>query len=312
MYVNEADGQLRATHLILGYTPISHAFQAPRCVIRAKDSRLHRISIAYEGFVVPEGIPLPTSTPFTQPLPVTTLSAGVPSSSPILQEGEEEEEEQKDEGFMDLTESVDEFEVFNQLSSPKNLPNEIGIQRKPQKSLQELLESQPGRGELGKSAQPKVPPPPPRSPHRAPQPTLPSRTEQVDPKRRREQKNKDIIEIGRPRPTSEKEAHSAAKQQKVSQGPRRGVERTDSQFLEPQAWLPAPMLGGEPLMDDASIRDLNGGIGCHVASALEQTLLLPKDMTELRGFRRSEVFLHIKRFLGMVCANSSLLFFFFF
>ena len=62
------------------------------------------------------------------------------------------------------------------------------------------------------------------------------------------------------------------------------------------------MLGGEPLMDDASIRDFNGGIGCHVASALEQTLLLPKDMVELRGFRRNEVFLHTKRFLGMICA----------
>ena len=61
------------------------------------------------------------------------------------------------------------------------------------------------------------------------------------------------------------------------------------------------MFGGEPLMDDASIRDFNGGIGCHVASALKETLLLPKDMVELRGFRRSEIFLHTKRFLGMVC-----------
>ena len=85
----------------------------------------------------------------------------------------------------------------------------------------------------------------------------------------------------------------------------------DSQFLEPQAWLPTLMLGGEPLMDDALIRDFNGGIGCHIASALEKALLLPKDMVELRSFRRSEVFLHTKRFLGMVCANSSLLFFFF-
>ena len=60
------------------------------------------------------------------------------------------------------------------------------------------------------------------------------------------------------------------------------------------------MLGGEPLTDDASIRDYNGGIGCHVASVLEETLLLPKDMVELRGFRRNEVFLQTKRFLGMV------------
>ena len=65
-------------------------------------------------------------------------------------------------------------------------------------------------------------------------------------------------------------------------------------------------------MDDASIRDFNGGIGCHVASTLEQTLLLPKDMMELRGFRWSEVFLHTKRFLGMVCTYFPWLFFFFF
>ena len=141
VYVNEADSQLRAAYLILGYTPISHAFQALRCVIRAKDPRLHRINVVYEGFVVLKSIPLPTSTPFTQLLPVATLSAGLPFPSPILQEGEEEEEEQEDKGFVDLTESADKFEVFNQPSSPKNLPNKIGIQRKPQKSLQELLES---------------------------------------------------------------------------------------------------------------------------------------------------------------------------
>ena len=78
------------------------------------------------------------------------------------------------------------------------------------------------------------------------------------------------------------------------------MERVNIQPPEPQAWLPAPMLGGEPLMDDASIRDFNGGIGCHVASALEQTLLLPKDMVELRGLKKNEVFLNAKRYLGMV------------
>ena len=69
-------------------------------------------------------------------------------------------------------------------------------------------------------------------------------------------------------------------------------------------------------MDDASIMDFNGGIGCHVTSALEQTLLLPKDMVELQGFRRNEVFLHTKRFLGMVCTYFStavfVVFFFFY
>ena len=83
IYVNEADGQLRAAHLILGYTPLSFGFQAPKYVIRARDPRLHRISVAYEGFVVPEGIPLPKHTPLTEPLLVASVSAGpsLPSSS---------------------------------------------------------------------------------------------------------------------------------------------------------------------------------------------------------------------------------------
>ena len=82
VYINESDVQLRAAHLILGYTPISRAFQAPRCVIRAKDPWLHRISVAYEGFVVPEGIPLPKYSPLTQPLPVATLAARATSLPP--------------------------------------------------------------------------------------------------------------------------------------------------------------------------------------------------------------------------------------
>ena len=135
VYVNESDGQLRATHLILGYTPISRAFQAPKCVIRAKDPWLHRISVAYEGFIVPEGISLPKYSPLSQPLPVATLVARETSLPPILQVEEEEEAKQEEEGFVDLTESTDDFEVFNQLSPPENVPEEMSIQRKPQRSL---------------------------------------------------------------------------------------------------------------------------------------------------------------------------------
>ena len=64
----------------------------------------------------------------------------------------------------------------------------------------------------------------------------------------------------------------------------------DVQLPEPQAWLPAPMLGGEPLTDDASIRDFNEGIGFHVASVLEETLLLPEtwwSYEDLRGVKSS-------------------------
>ena len=36
------NGQLRVTHIILGYDPISFSFQAPKYVIKAKDLRLHQ------------------------------------------------------------------------------------------------------------------------------------------------------------------------------------------------------------------------------------------------------------------------------
>ena len=78
------------------------------------------------------------------------------------------------------------------------------------------------------------------------------------------------------------------------------MERGDNRPLESQAWLPAPMLHGEPLREDASLRNFNGGIGCQVASALGEALLLPTDMAELRSIRKNEVFLNLKRYLGMV------------
>ena len=78
------------------------------------------------------------------------------------------------------------------------------------------------------------------------------------------------------------------------------MERADNRPLESQAWLPTPMLNGEPLREDASLRNFDGGIGCHVASALEEALLLPTDMAELQSIRKNEVFLNLKRYLDMV------------
>ena len=60
------------------------------------------------------------------------------------------------------------------------------------------------------------------------------------------------------------------------------------------------MLNEAPLMDIASIKDFQGGISSNVADALERTLLLPSDMAKLRSFRRQEIFLSLKRYLGMV------------
>ena len=129
VYINEADGQLRAAHLILGYTPIFCAFQAPKYVIKAKDSRFHRISVAYEGFIVLKGNPIPKGTPFTQPLFEATPSIRASSSQPVLQEEEEEEEEENLEGIATLSESSEEFEVFNQPPSSKDISADLDSQQ---------------------------------------------------------------------------------------------------------------------------------------------------------------------------------------
>ena len=99
-------------------------------------------------------------------------------------------------------------------------------------------------------------PPPPKSPPRAPQPPSPSRAKQLDPKRRREPKGKEVMETGRTRSSSEEEAHRPTKQLKISNAPSRGPKIGEVQQPEPQAWeleamleveavepLPSPVLG---------------------------------------------------------------------
>ena len=166
-------------------------------------------------------------------LPPLQQEQHLPPPLAVLQVEEEEEAEQEEKDFVDLTELTDDYEVFNKSSPSQDMPEDMGIQRKPQQSLQELLESQPRRGEAEKPSQPKLPPPPPKSPPRAPQPPPPSRTEPVDSKRRREPNGKEAMEPGRPCPSNEEEAHRPSKQQRTSHAPSRGSERGDVQLPEP-------------------------------------------------------------------------------
>ena len=53
--MNEGDNQVRAAHEILGYDPIQNSFSALKFVIRAKDPRLHRITVAKHGFLLSKG-----------------------------------------------------------------------------------------------------------------------------------------------------------------------------------------------------------------------------------------------------------------
>lgn len=163
IYVNKADGQLRAAHLILGYTPLSFAFQAPKYVIRAGNRRLQHISVAYQGFIVPVGIPLPKDTARTEPLFVTAIPSGASSSQPALGEEEVEEREEdegereEEEGVVELSNSSEDFGIFEQSIHSEEDSDKMGVQRKSQRSLQELIEHQPGKSAPSKSMRLSVP-----------------------------------------------------------------------------------------------------------------------------------------------------------
>ena len=51
---------------------------------------------------------------------------------------------------------------------------------------------------------------------------------------------------------------------------------------------------GGPVMSDANLRDHQKGRSGLVAKCLEKDLCLPKDIEELRSFRKREVFLSLK------------------
>ena len=102
VFVNEEDGQLRAAHLILGVTPISRDFQAPKCVIKAKDPHLRHISVAVEGFLLLEDAVIPEDVSL-----VCFLSSHLE-----VKEGEHEKSGEEEE-IVDLGSSKDEFKVFD-------------------------------------------------------------------------------------------------------------------------------------------------------------------------------------------------------
>ena len=112
--MNEDDNQLRAAHLILGYTPISRAFQAPKCIIKAHDPHLYRICVAVEGFLLPKGASVLKGIPLVGPS----------SSRPMVEE--EDEKEKKEEEVVELGSSEDEFEVFNQAQSSEGPFGDLG------------------------------------------------------------------------------------------------------------------------------------------------------------------------------------------
>ena len=139
-----------ATHLILGYVPISCTFQAPKYVIKVRDPRLHRINVVVEGFLLLKGASILEGVPLV----------GSSSSRPMVEE--EDKKAEKEEEVVELGSFEDEFEVFNRAQSSEGpfgdlgdlnyteadfpfsetpLEEDMGIQMKQKTSLLNLIES---------------------------------------------------------------------------------------------------------------------------------------------------------------------------
>jgi len=88
-------------------------------------------------------------------------------------------------------------------------------------------------------------------------------------------------------------------------------KRHDSQ-VGPLVWNLALMLDEAPLLVDTSIREFQQGRTGYVADAVEQALLLPGDIADLRSMRKHEVFLSLKRDLAMVSPSTNSLLFFYY
>ena len=113
VFVNESDHQVRAAHKILGYDPIQRSFAAPKSVIRAKDPRLQKITVAEHGFFFP--------------------GESSAQQAAKTEEGRDEVREQ----VIELDQSEDEFGSFEQLDTPENPFGDTGNHNLSEADLRE-------------------------------------------------------------------------------------------------------------------------------------------------------------------------------
>ena len=139
----------------------------PKCVIKARDPRLHQINVAMTSFLISG--PIPEGVFTTDPIPEGIPRIEASSSGPIVKKNEEEEEGE----IVEVSDSEDNFEVFNQSESlveesqireASPVLDIMGIQRKPRTGLLDVMESTLRSKVPEKNAQAKLPPPPPTQP----------------------------------------------------------------------------------------------------------------------------------------------------
>ena len=70
--------------------------------------------------------------------------------------------------------------------------------------------------------------------------------------------------------------------------------------VTPRTWSPKLEVDGVTIPYTASVREYNRGQAGYIVEALEQPMLLPKDMEAYKRFSQPELFLSLKRDLAIV------------
>ena len=70
--------------------------------------------------------------------------------------------------------------------------------------------------------------------------------------------------------------------------------------MSQRIWSPRLEVDGAPIPWNASVREYQRDRARYIAKALEQPILLPKDMDTYRRFTQNDLFMSLKRDLAMV------------
>ena len=147
------------------------------------------------------------------------------------------------------------------------------------------------------------PPPPPQLPvdlGLKPNPELRRKRQREDPKEG---------EIGPPKGNKQQRQSQDQRSKRSSFVESREDPHVAHVCRTPCTWSPKLEVDGVPIAWDTSIRNYQGGQAGHIAEALEQPLILPKDMEAYRRFSQQELFLSLKRDLAMVSSSTKIFFF---
>ena len=179
-------------------------------------------------------------------------------------------------------------------SESKEEEEEMDQKKRP--GLKGLLASRNKRGsskEVPKTQPPAIPPPPPHT----------DLGLQAMPNLRKRRPDHELEE-------GELAPQKDNKQQKVAKDPRdkRGTSvdsRDKAEVRRPQRiWALRLEMEGAPIPYDASIWGVQRGHSNYLAQALQQPLLLPRNMESIRRTKQPDLFMSLKRDLAMVSCTS--------